>query len=142
MSRGEKEGYGSVHEMDAGVPVMFAKYGSDMLERVWQSLFKKYYRVVTARRGSKFGVEHIDTAKGRKRGELARARKIDEGRTIRHSRGGLKRARTVAMSDWNVKNVKESNATTRFVIRVDLAKLYTSFRRLMGQKQHVYIPHY
>lgn len=58
-----KEGYRSMDKMVEGARVIFAEYDSEVLERVWQSIFKIYSQVLRIRSGNEFEVKHIVTAR-------------------------------------------------------------------------------
>lgn len=50
---------------------LFAEYESETLARVWWSLFERYGHVLRARGDDEFEIEHTETARRQKRGELA-----------------------------------------------------------------------
>ena len=56
-SRVWKEDYCSVEDMAAGIPLLFAEYNAETLERVWRSLFRRYNQVLRGFGGNDFQVE-------------------------------------------------------------------------------------
>lgn len=61
---------------------MFAEHDAETLQRVWQSLFKRYKQVLRARGSNDFEVKRTETAQGQKRGRgqgMATMVKISRG---------------------------------------------------------------